>query len=94
MLINLIKLYTNDLKFGGDFYDVLNSKIQVFHNLCRKAGISPSGYYETYDTMLKGKAQDFYYQYLALKGFIFLEIIARTRSYFHTSENYQLYFNE
>jgi hypothetical protein len=94
MLTDLTKLYTDDLKFGGELYDVLDLKIQVFKNLCRKAGIPARGYHEAYDTMLKGKAHDFYYQHIDQKGYTFLEMVARTRTYIHTPENYQLYLNE
>jgi hypothetical protein len=93
-LTDLTKFYTEDLKFGGEFYDILDFKIQVFKNFCRKAGIFPKDYCEVYDTILKGKTHDFYYQYIDQKGYIFLEIIARTRIYFYIPENYQLYFNK
>jgi hypothetical protein len=55
ILTDFAKLYNNDLKFGGNYYDVLNIKLRVFYDLCDKAGIDPGYYYAAYNTMLKGK---------------------------------------
>jgi hypothetical protein len=79
MLTDLAKLYVNDdLKFGGEFYDMLNQKIKIYKNFCRMAGISAKGYHEAYSIMLKGKARNFYYYHINNQGFIFLEMVART----------------
>jgi hypothetical protein len=64
MLTDFANLYNNDLKFEGNYYNVLNTKLRVFYDLCDKAGIGPEYYHAAYNTMLKGKAQDFYYQHL------------------------------
>jgi hypothetical protein len=94
MLEFLFKLYTNESKFGGEFYNVLNAKLQIFRNICRKVGIGPSDYRKAYNIMLEGKAKKFYYQYLNGKSYTFDNMITRIRAYFHISENYQLYFCE
>jgi hypothetical protein len=56
MLTNLAKFYNDDLKFGNDYYDMLNTKLRVFYDLYDKAGISSGYYYAAYNTMLKSKA--------------------------------------
>jgi hypothetical protein len=95
MLTDLAKLYVNDdLKFGDEFYDMLNQKIKVYKSFCRMAGIPAKGYYEAYSIMLKGKARDFYYHYIDSQGFTFLEMIACIYTYFHIPENHQFYINE
>jgi len=39
-LTNLTKLYYNDdSKYGGEIYDVLNAKLQIFYDYYNKAGI-------------------------------------------------------
>ncbi len=39
-LTNLTKLYySDDSKYGGEMYDVLNTKLQIFYDYCNKAGI-------------------------------------------------------
>jgi hypothetical protein len=65
MLTDLAKLYNNDLKFGDNYYDMLNTKLWIFYDLYNKAGIGPGYYHAAYNIMLKGKAQDFYYQHLS-----------------------------
>jgi hypothetical protein len=87
-------MYAIKPKFGGELYNVLNSKLQIFRGIYRKAGISPNGYRNAYDMMLQGKTKEFYYQHFENKGYSFDKIITRTRKYFHTTENYQLYFGE
>jgi hypothetical protein len=95
MLTDLAKLYVDDnLKFGGEFYDVLDQKIKIYKNFCRMAGIPAKGYHETYSIMLKSKARDFYYHYIDSQNIIFLEMVACTYTYFYTPKNYQLYINE
>jgi hypothetical protein len=95
MLTDLAKLYVNDdLKFGGEFYDVLNQKVKIYKSFYRMAEIPAKGYHEVYSIMLKGKARDFYYYYIDSQNLTFLEIIARTYIYFYTPENYQFYINE
>jgi hypothetical protein len=60
MLTNLTKFYSgDDLKFGNDFYDILDAKLKIFYDLYNKAGIGPGYYHSAYGIMLKGKAQDF-----------------------------------
>jgi hypothetical protein len=56
MLTDFAKLYNNDLKFGGNYYDMFNTKLRVFYDLCDKAGIGPGYYHAAYNIMLKGKA--------------------------------------
>ena len=82
------------MKFAGDLYDVLNIKLNIFYNLCTKAGAQESQYAIAFDTMLKGKAQSFYYQHLAQKDLPFDVMVTRMRTYFHTPENHQLFLNE
>jgi len=39
-LTNLTKLYYNDdSKYGGEMYNVLNTKLQIFYDYYNKAGI-------------------------------------------------------
>jgi hypothetical protein len=56
MLTDFAKLYNNDLKFGGNYYDMLDTKLRVFYDLYDKAGIGPEYYHAAYNTIFKGKA--------------------------------------
>ena len=39
-LTDLIKLYNDDNKFGGELYDILDAKLKIFRDLCKKTSIS------------------------------------------------------
>ena len=93
-LTDLGKLYDNNKKFGGDLYDILDSKIKIFRDLCNKAGVPPHLYHEAYSTMLKDRAEQFYYDHLAERDLQFEEMVTRTKEFFHTVENRQLYLQE
>lgn len=44
--------------------------------------------------MLKGRAHQFYYDHLAERNLSFDDMIRRTKDFFHTAENQQLYLQE
>src|SRR5205814_342426 len=81
----------NSKKFGGDLYDILDAKIKIFRDLCNKAGVPPNLYHDAYSTMLKDRAEQFYYDHLAERNLRFDEMVRQTKEFFHTVENRQLY---
>ena len=88
MLTELTKLYSDQKKkFGGELYNVLNSKLRIFYDCCQKVGIESDQYYNAYSVMLKGRASTFYYDHLAGKGYNFNRIIYKLRYYFKIKEN-------
>ena len=93
-LTDLAKLYTDDQKFSGDRYDVLNLKLTIFYELCGKVGIEPDRYKMAFATMLRGKALTYYYQYISPHNYTFDSMTQKLREYFHTAENHQLFLNE
>jgi hypothetical protein len=93
-LTDLSKLYSNEAKFGGEMYDILDAKLKIFREMCRMADIQPGHYHEAFPIMLKGRAHQFYYDHLAERNFGFEDMIKRTKSFFHTAENHQLYLQE
>jgi hypothetical protein len=60
MLTDLTKFYLDELKFTGEFYDVLDSKLQIFYDNCRKADVPRESYRDAYSITLKGKALKFF----------------------------------
>jgi hypothetical protein len=95
VLTDLSKLYCdNSKKFGGDLYDILDAKIKIFRDLCNKAGVLPNLYHDAYSTMLKDRAEQFYYDHLAERNLRFDEMVRQTKEFFHTVENRQLYLQE
>jgi hypothetical protein len=92
LFTELIKLYSNqENKFGGELYNILNSKLYIFYNCCQKVGIEPNQYHNAYSVMLKGQANTFYYNCLAGKGYNFNRMIYKSKYYFKTEENKQQY---
>ena len=93
-LTELTKLYNEDKKFGGELYDVLNSKLRIFYDSCKKAGIREDRYADAFSIMLKGRAAEFYYDKLAGSGSTFDGMIFATRCHFETDEMKQQYLME
>jgi hypothetical protein len=75
---------------------VLNLKLNIFYDLCAKAGVTEEQHKMAFAMMLRGKAQTFYYQHLASTStnLTFTAMLDRMRAYFHTPENHQLFLNE
>jgi hypothetical protein len=68
LLTELTKLYSDqEKKFGGELYDILNSKLRIFYDCCQKVGLEPDQYHNAYSVMLKGRASTFYYDRLGRK---------------------------
>lgn len=95
MLTELAKLYSDsEKKFGGEIYDILNTKLRIFYDYCQKIGIGADQYASAYSIMLKGRAADFYYDRLVGKGYDFNRMIFETRCHFETEESKQQYLTE
>jgi hypothetical protein len=91
----LIKIYNNDKKnFTGKMYDILNIKLRVFYDCYAKVGLLDIQYYNAFLVMLKGRAATFYYNNLSGKDYSFKNMILKTKIYFETEENRQLYLSE
>ena len=87
MLANLIKIYvSNDKKYRGKEYDILDVKLQVFYNCYTKVGLAESQFYLAYLIILKGKASTFYYNKISGRLYDFTRIIEMTKTYFKTKE--------
>ncbi|PVH90772.1 hypothetical protein DM02DRAFT_547142, partial [Periconia macrospinosa] len=95
LLTELTKLYSDqEKKYGGELYDILNSKLRIFYDCCQKVGLEPDQYHNAYSVMLKGRASTFYYDRLAGKGYDFNRMIYESRCHFETEENKQQYMSE
>ncbi|KAM7209971.1 hypothetical protein V8F06_014649, partial [Rhypophila decipiens] len=97
-ILDFEKLYStnNDNKFGGGFYDVLDTKVQIFKDYIERLSI-PKGCAATlFPTMLKEKAKEFYYNTLFTpaqkKNFPYL--VEAIKGHFDTEEARQFYLAE
>jgi hypothetical protein len=75
-------------------YDILNIKLRVFYNYYAKVGLLNIQYHNAFLIMLKGRAATFYYNNLSSKDYNFKNIIIKTKIYFETEKNRQLYLSE
>jgi hypothetical protein len=92
---NLMKIYQDEeKKFGGELYDILGTKLQVFQDCCNKVGIQRHQYHHAFSVMLKGRAATFYYDHIAGKRHDFDTMLQLTKAHFETDENRQLYMSE
>ena len=61
LLADLMKIYNNDdKKYGGEEYDILDIKLQVFYDCCTKVGLPDDQFHLAFSIMLKGRASAFY----------------------------------
>jgi hypothetical protein len=57
LLTDLMKIYSQEeKKYGGEEYDILDVKLQVFYDCCSKIGLLETQYHNAYSVMLKGRA--------------------------------------
>jgi hypothetical protein len=64
-LTDFMKLYANnDMKYGGDIYKVIKSKLLIFYDCCCYLSISQEQYTDTFPAILKGRTLNFYYDCL------------------------------
>jgi len=56
----IAKIYTDSQKYN-EVSDSFNFKLTIFYNICKRAGLPFKGYITTFPIMLKGLAQDHYY---------------------------------
>jgi hypothetical protein len=96
-LADLAKLYTSDdMKYGGDTYEVIESKLLIFYDCCHRLGILQGQYNNAFPTMLKGRALTFYYDRLCgiPEPRNFQDMIGRIKVHFENEERSQMYLSD
>ncbi|KAH6661479.1 hypothetical protein F5X68DRAFT_266345 [Plectosphaerella plurivora] len=89
---DLAKMYDDSMKFSGDLYDVLQAKLAIFKDACRRVGITPQQYPGAFPTMLKGRAREYYYQHICPLGPLPLDtMLQKMRNKFETQETHHVY---
>jgi hypothetical protein len=87
-IINLMKIYTdNEKKFGGELYDVLDVKLQMFTDCCGKVSILSGFYHQAFSVMLKGRATTFYYNKISGNEYNYNNIVKTVCKHFKTDKN-------
>ena len=95
-LANLSKCYVNNtsIQFGGETYDFIDTKLQMFYDNCIRCGLAPIHWHKAFSLMLKGKARQFYYDHLFNSNLSFDQLVQRVTERFHSLENRQMYMRE
>ena len=88
LLIDLIKIYNNNNKYGGELYNIFNIKLQVFYDCCNKVGLPENQYHNAFSVMLKDRANAFYYSRITGRPYDFIIIMAMVKEHFKTEENH------
>ncbi|RKF76456.1 hypothetical protein GcM1_227070 [Golovinomyces cichoracearum] len=68
--LGFLEKYYNDKekRYGGELYDILDTKLRIFNELCRKAGISKEYFHIAFSSMLKRRAQDYFFDSISDKN--------------------------
>jgi hypothetical protein len=90
-LADLKKGFLDSEKYEGKLFDILDFKIRIFLDNCRKVGLPASELSNAYSIMLKGKASEFYHNYISGKGYDIDKMVKLTREHFETETNRQEY---
>jgi hypothetical protein len=94
-LADLTKFFNNEENmYGGEMYDILNSKILLFYDCYQKVRLPPERSHEGLSIMPKERAARFYYDTLSNRSFDFSTMIARLKTHFGTEEHRQHYLSE
>jgi hypothetical protein len=96
-LTDLTKLYSNDdMKYSGDTYEVLDSKLLIFYDCCHRLGIPQWQFAGAFPTMLKGRALSFYYDRLCgtPEPRDFDTMVSRVKGHFENQERNQTYLTD
>jgi len=94
MITDLAKIYNEDMKYSGELYDVINSKLQIFYDYYHKINLPKECHDKAFSIMLKGRASSFYYDKITRRNYDFSTIVTIVRAHFETEENRQLYMSE
>ena len=71
-----MKFYTNNnKKYGGEVYNILNIKLQVFYNCCIIVKVLEEQYYIAFLIMLKDQVSNFYYNKITGRLYNFITIV-------------------
>jgi hypothetical protein len=90
-----MKIYNSDSKkYGGDQYDILNTKLQIFYDCCSKVKLNKARFHSAFSIILKDKAADFYFNKISGRLYGFRKMVEMTKAHFETEENRQKYLSE
>ena len=67
-----MKIYSKDnKKYGGDPYNILETKLRYFYDYCAKISVTDSQYDLAFLVILKGRTADFYNDKITGRNYLF-----------------------
>ncbi|KAF8854920.1 hypothetical protein BDZ45DRAFT_627121 [Acephala macrosclerotiorum] len=93
LITDLMKVYPEDKRYGGELYDFLDSKLQVFYDCCNKVGLPEDQFDKAFSIMLKSRASVYYYNHIVGRNLGFELMTDMIKKHFETEENRQLYMS-
>jgi hypothetical protein len=81
------KMYTDSQKYDR-VSESFDFKLAIFEDICRRAGLQPDSYIIAFSTILKGLAQDYYYN-CTLSARIYSEACTYIQNFFEEPEFYR-----
>jgi hypothetical protein len=80
------KMYTKEQKYSR-VNESFNYKLKIFYNICKRAGLPNTAYINAFPTMLKGLAQDHFYNHNLSKR-PFDQVCTHIRNFFEGPRYY------
>jgi hypothetical protein len=81
------KMYTEEQKYGG-IDKSFDYKLKIFYDICKRARLPNTAYIDAFPTMLKGLAQDHFYNH-NLSERPFDQVCTHLRNFFEGPGYYQ-----
>jgi hypothetical protein len=85
-IVTIAKVYTNKQKYNR--LTSFDYKLTIFHNICKRSGLSCEEYATAFLTMLKGLAKEHYYS-SNLADRLFKDTCIHMRNFFKRPEYYR-----
>ena len=89
-----MKTYNDSDKYGGELYDIIDVKLQVFYDCCNKVGLPEDQFQKAFSVMLKDRARSFYYSRITGRPYDFSTMVVMVKEHFETEENRQFYLSK
>jgi hypothetical protein len=92
VITNLMKIYQDSMKYTGELYDVLDTRIQLFRDNCHKVGLTQL--HHGFSVMLTGRAASYYYDSITGRRLDFDSMVYMMKRHFETEQVRQFYKTE
>ena len=64
----------------------MDAKLRIFTDVCQRSAVDNSIWHRAFPSMLRGDAQEYYYNHLQGKELTFTQLVDATRASFETEE--------